>query len=64
MSWIRPSGYSPIYNDIEGLLTRLTEPILAPIRRLLPMSWGIDLSPWLAIMLIGFVERLLMSVLG
>ncbi|MDP3797683.1 MAG: YggT family protein [Polaromonas sp.] len=38
MSWIQPG--SPAY----GLLARLTEPLLAPLRRVIPTVGGLDLS--------------------
>ena len=42
-------------NPIVPLIYQLTEPVLAPIRRVLPALGGLDLSPmaaWLAVMLI------------
>ena len=41
MSWFNPSPNNPIVNAIY----RLTEPVLGPIRRLLPPMGGFDLSP-------------------
>lgn len=38
LSWVQPG--SPVY----GLLGRLTEPLLAPLRRLIPAVGGVDLS--------------------
>lgn len=38
LSWIQPG--SPAY----GLLVRLTEPLLSPLRRVVPMIGGVDLS--------------------
>lgn len=38
MSWVQPG--SPAY----GLLGRLTEPLLTPLRRVIPMVGGVDLS--------------------
>jgi YggT family protein len=40
LSWIKIP-----YNAIVHSIYRMTEPILAPIRRKLPMTWGIDFSP-------------------
>jgi YggT family protein len=37
----------------------LTEPLLAPIRRVLPTMGGIDFSPMLLIVLINVLRRLL-----
>lgn len=38
---------------------KLTEPALRPIRRILPNFGGIDLSPVVLILLLGFLQRLL-----
>jgi len=40
-------------------LHRLTEPALRPIRRVLPLISGIDLSPVVLILLLAFARRLL-----
>ena len=57
MSWVMPqegSGFSRVLRDI-------TEPILAPIRRVMPPLGGIDLSPLLAIILIQLIVYLVAS---
>jgi YggT family protein len=41
LSMIAPGGYSPL----QSVLTSLSEPVLRPIRRLIPGIAGIDLSP-------------------
>lgn len=48
LSWFPPSGPGPI-ETIREVLTRITEPVLAPVRRLLPAvrlgGMALDLSP-------------------
>jgi YggT family protein len=39
----------------------LTEPVLAPIRRLLPSSAGIDISPMVLLLGIRLLKRVLLS---
>jgi YggT family protein len=55
------------YNGVVVLLRTITEPVLAPIRRLLPMlqtgGMGWDLSPMIALLLLWVVERVLVVVL-
>jgi len=60
LSWVNPDPWNPIVQ----FLTRVTEPILAPIRRRVP-SWriGIDLSPLVAILAIYFVQWFLVGTL-
>jgi YggT family protein len=45
---IAPGGYSPL----QSVLTSLCEPVLRPIRRLIPSVAGLDLSPLWAIIAI------------
>jgi YggT family protein len=45
--------------QIRDFLDRLTEPVLAPIRNLLPNLGGIDISPIILILLLIFLRRLL-----
>ncbi|MFB3817959.1 MAG: YggT family protein [Candidatus Methylomirabilales bacterium] len=54
ISWVNPDPWNPIVQ----FLHRATEPVLAPIRRRLPMS-GIDFSPMVAILAIYFAQRFL-----
>ena len=52
---VAPGGYSPL----QSLLTALCEPVLRPIRRVIPPLGGIDLSPLWAGILIQAVLILL-----
>ena len=38
---------------------RITEPALRPIRRYIPSFGGVDISPIILILLLGFINRLL-----
>ena len=56
ISWVNPDPY----NQIVQFLYRVTEPVLAPIRRWLPLgSMGIDLSPIIVILAIFFLRSFL-----
>ena len=57
-SWIAPGNYHPAL----ALLSQLTEPVLAPARRLLPALGGLDLSPILVFLILGVIERLLPQI--
>lgn len=48
LSWIAPGGYHPV----GRMLADLNEPLLWPLRRILPPIGGLDLAPMLAIILI------------
>lgn len=60
LSWVNPDPWNPIVQ----FLHRVTEPVLAPLRRLLP-TWriGIDLSPLVAILGLIFVQYFLVASL-
>jgi YggT family protein len=51
-------------NVIVRLIFELTEPILAPIRGLLPQNGMLDFSPMVAILLLFFVQQILSNVIG
>lgn len=44
-------------------LTRLTDPLLAPVRRVLPPLGGRDFSPLVVILLIWVIEELIVRVI-
>jgi YggT family protein len=44
---------------IIDMLNRLTEPLLRPIRRLIPQFGGLDISPMVLILMIYFIQSLL-----
>ena len=58
VSWFQISPSSPMYPAVS-ILYQITEPILAPIRRLLPTFGMMDFSPMVAIILVGVVQRIL-----
>jgi len=53
--WVDPSPFPT--NAFKGLLWQLTDPILEPIRRLLPAAGPLDLSPIVATVVIQLVAR-------
>lgn len=59
ISWVNPNPWNPIVQ----FLYRSTEPVLQPIRRLLPIGGGIDFSPLVAILGIYFLQRFLIASL-
>jgi YggT family protein len=60
ISWVRPDPYNPIVRFLSGV----TEPVLRPIRRRLPMSWGgFDFSPLIVLLAIIFLQEFLIKSL-
>ena len=68
MSWLLAFNVLNAYNRVVYLVSdflyRITEPALAPIRRILPRVGGIDLSPIVLILLLVFVRNLLFEYLA
>lgn len=57
ISWISPS----VNNPITSLLHSLTEPLLRPVRRLLPPAGGLDFSPMLAMVGLTLLTMLVVA---
>ena len=55
LSWIAPGSYNPMI----GLVHRLSEPVLRPIRKIIPAVGGLDLSPLFAILIIMVAKLLI-----
>ncbi len=60
LSWINLGPRNPV----SVIIYQVTEPILQPIRRVMPKFGMLDLSPMIAIVLITFVQRILYRVLA
>lgn len=59
LSWI-----SQGQNPVEHVLYQLTEPFLAPIRKIIPPIGGLDLSVLVAIVALQFIQILLQDTFG
>jgi len=57
LSWIAPGQYNPAI----AIITTLTEPLLGPVRRIIPPLGGFDISPVFVIIALGALTRLLMG---
>ena len=53
LSWTNPRGGG----GVVAFIYQATEPILAPIRRVLPPTSGVDWSPLIAMLLLGVILR-------
>ena len=58
ISWVNPDPH----NQIVQFLYRVTEPVLAQVRRWLPFGrMGIDISPIIVILVIYFLDEFLIK---
>ena len=59
LPWFRVDPYNPV----ARFLIQITEPLLAPIRRSIPLLGGLDFSPMVALLILWFFEQLLYTLL-
>jgi YggT family protein len=62
ITWVSPDPRNPIVI----FLHRVTEPVLQPVRRMLPpwKTGGLDLSPMIVLIAIQFIERVILPGLA
>jgi YggT family protein len=53
MSWVDPQGR----NQISAFLNQVTEPLLGPVRRLMPQTGMMDFSPLIVLIVLSFLWR-------
>ena len=61
--WVIASWILAPYHPVREALDRIVEPLLAPIRRLLPMTGPMDFSPMILIIVIVVGARILSSLI-
>ena len=57
ISWFRLAPDNPI----QVILIQITEPILAPLRRVVPSLGMIDITPWIAMILLQVLGNIIIS---
>jgi YggT family protein len=55
--------YNPAVRAVNGICYQLTEPLLGPIRRMLPDLGGLDISPIVLLLLVQFAFTFLVKAL-
>ncbi|MDE1149207.1 MAG: YggT family protein [Azospirillaceae bacterium] len=68
MSWLIAFGvvntYNRFVNTVVDITGRLTEPLLRPIRRVVPDIGGVDISFIVAILILFALQRLLVNFMA
>lgn len=59
LSWIPHNAHHPIISYVY----KITDPILRPFQNIVPTGLGIDLSPLLAFLALGFFKNIIFSLL-
>ena len=60
LSWVQVDPN----NQLVRIIYQLTEPLLAPIRRLLPQSSSMDFSPIVALVVLIVAEQIVLTLLS
>jgi YggT family protein len=61
--WVILSWILPPYHPIREALDRIVDPLLAPIRRVVPLMGMMDFSPMILMILIELISRVLINVI-
>lgn len=63
LSWFAPQQQGGAVAQVDRVVIRVTEPLLGPLRRIIPRPGGsamaIDLSPMVAVLLLALLRALL-----
>ncbi|MFH1928212.1 MAG: YggT family protein [Chloroflexota bacterium] len=59
LSWIRPNPYNPFVQAIY----QITEPIMGPLRRIIPPLGMIDITPMVALIILQIVQGIVLSAI-
>jgi YggT family protein len=59
LSWV-----SKGQNPVEAVMIQLTEPLLSPVRRIIPSLGGLDLSMLVVLLGLQFLEKLVTDILA
>lgn len=63
LSWIRPDPYHPTWGPIIRLVNGIVDPIVNPIRRLMPPLGGLDFSPMIVLILARVLQGLVINLI-
>lgn len=58
LSWVAKP-----WNQVRMFVDRISEPLLAPIRRVVPLVGMVDISPLVLILLVQLIARVLVSII-
>ncbi len=59
MSWVNPDPFNPIVQFLTGV----TDPVLAPVRRIIPSIGPLDISPIVVLFLLRALQHFLVRTL-
>ena len=63
-SWIRVDPYHPFWGPIQRFVYEATEPVIAPVRRIMPRTGMFDFSILVVFFLASILESILLSLVA
>lgn len=63
LSWIRIDPYHPTWGPVLRFIYQATEPIMQPVRNILPSMGGLDFTPIIVLIGLDLIRGLLIQVL-
>jgi YggT family protein len=64
LTWVPRMPYNPVLNSIVRFVEDVTDPYLAIFRRFIPPLGMIDISPIVAILVLGLVGNLVVAAIA
>ena len=58
LSWFSPEPGGAVA-AVEGFLRTVTDPVLEPVRRIVPRAGMLDLSPIVVVLLVSIIARII-----
>ena len=63
LSWVRIDPYHPTWGPILRFIYQMTEPIMEPVRRLIPPMGGLDWTPLIVLIGLDLLRGVLVNLL-
>lgn len=63
LSWVRPNPSHPVARSLIIFIYQVTEPLMRPIRQILPPLGGLDFSPILVYFALDLARRVIITFL-
>jgi YggT family protein len=62
ISWVRPNPYHPVWEPIIRVVNGVIDPLINPLRRILPPLGGLDFSPMILLIVARLIQGALINL--
>ena len=63
LSWVRVSPWHPTWGPVVRFIYQVTDPIMEPVRRIMPPMGGLDFSPIIVLFGLDIIRVLVVNLL-